>query len=120
MIYATLLLCVGSVVGTDVTAHFVQACTFKWYQMHCADQNSREACNLLVLAGFMYNFQIVSCGLLYDIIRFLCEGLSEETVELILKLVKGMESQDWKSAYRFSLLILMPLCKSSIGFATST
>lgn len=50
----------------------------------------KEASNLLVLLAELYTFQVVSCVLMYDIIReFLSGDLGEFEVELFLKLLKS-------------------------------
>jgi hypothetical protein len=51
---------------------------------------SKECSNLITLLSELYNFQVVSCVLIYDVIRnFLEENLSEITVELLLKLARS-------------------------------
>ena len=50
----------------------------------------KECSNLLVLLSDLYNYRVISCTLVYDIIRLLLEGdLKELDVELILKLARG-------------------------------
>lgn len=50
----------------------------------------KAASNLLTLLAELYTFQVVSCTLIYGIIRsFLEGGLGELEVELFLKLLKG-------------------------------
>lgn len=55
------------------------------------DEPTRKECqNLLVLLTDLYNFHIIACTLMYDIIRLILEGdLTELDVELILKIAKG-------------------------------
>ena len=50
---------------------------------------AREAKNLLTLLLELYNFQVVSCVLVYDVIRVLISELDEYSVELLLKVVKS-------------------------------
>ena len=51
----------------------------------------KECSNLLVLISDLYNYRVISCTLVYDIIRLILEDrISELDVELILKLAKGM------------------------------
>lgn len=46
--------------------------------------------NLIVLISELYNFQVISCVLVYDIIRNLLErDLSELGVELLLRIVRS-------------------------------
>jgi len=50
----------------------------------------KECSNLVVLFSELYNFQVISCILVYDIIRGLLDGdLSEFKVELLLKLLRS-------------------------------
>ena len=50
----------------------------------------KECSNLVVLLSELYNFQVISCVLLYDIIRSLLDGdLNEYKVELLLKVVRS-------------------------------
>ena len=50
----------------------------------------KEASNLVVLLTELYNFQVVSCVLVYDIIRSLLDGdLKEFDVELLLKMTRS-------------------------------
>ena len=51
----------------------------------------KECSNLVVLLSELYNFQVVSCVLMYDIIRALLDGdLTEFKVELLLKVARSM------------------------------
>lgn len=55
-----------------------------------ADTLGKEASNLIVLLSELYNFQVVSCVLVYGIIRGLLEGeLTEFKVELLLKITRS-------------------------------
>lgn len=51
----------------------------------------KEPSNLITLLAELYNFQVVSCVLVYDLIRkFLEGGLKDERqVELLLKVVRS-------------------------------
>ena len=57
-----------------------------------SDSNAagKECSNLIVLLSELYNFQVVSSILVYDIIRgLLAEDLTEHAVELLLKIVRS-------------------------------
>ncbi|CCM01388.1 uncharacterized protein FIBRA_03439 [Fibroporia radiculosa] len=50
----------------------------------------KECTNLVVLLSELYNFQVISCVLVYDIIRGLLDGeLTEFKVELLLKVTRN-------------------------------
>lgn len=60
------------------------------------ETGSKARANLLVLLTALYNFQLVSCVLMYDIIRELLSAgesdpvpMSEGDVELLLKVVRS-------------------------------
>jgi nucleolar MIF4G domain-containing protein 1 len=54
------------------------------------DDLGKECSNLVVLFSELYNFQVISCILVYDIIRGLLDkDLSEFRVELLLKLLRS-------------------------------
>jgi nucleolar MIF4G domain-containing protein 1 len=50
----------------------------------------KECSNLIILLSELYNFQVISCVLIYDIIRDLLSAeLTELVVELLLKLLRS-------------------------------
>ncbi|KAL6307436.1 ARM repeat-containing protein [Sparassis latifolia] len=54
----------------------------------------KECSNLIVLVSELYNFQVISCVLVYDIIRGLLDGeLTEFKVELLLKVTRNSGQQ---------------------------
>ncbi|TBU26230.1 MIF4G-domain-containing protein [Dichomitus squalens] len=54
----------------------------------------KEASNLVVLLSELYNFQVISSVLMYDVIRALLDGdLSEFKVELLLKVARNSGQQ---------------------------
>ena len=52
------------------------------------EQDGKERSNLLVLVSELYNFQVVSSILIFDVIRHLSNDLMELKVELLLNLAK--------------------------------
>jgi nucleolar MIF4G domain-containing protein 1 len=83
-------------------AHFLQNVVSS-YESHYIALNStigdaigetsasgKECSNLIVLLSELYNFQVISCVLIYDIIRDLLSAeLTEPIVELLLKLLRS-------------------------------
>lgn len=51
----------------------------------------KEAPNIIVLISELYNFQVIGCILIYDLVRDLLSQpqLSEYNVELLLKVVRS-------------------------------
>ena len=55
-----------------------------------SDPSGKECSNLMVLLSELYNFQVISCVLIYDVIRnLLSTELTEFVVELLLKLLRS-------------------------------
>ncbi|KIO34363.1 hypothetical protein M407DRAFT_13520 [Tulasnella calospora MUT 4182] len=112
VLHAALVASLHKVLGVDFAAFFVQVVVEEYEKQYNiaaksdeVDANDgdpkedggaesvrgKEASNLLVLLAELYTFQVVSCILVYDIIReFLSGGLGEFEVELFLKLLKSI------------------------------
>jgi nucleolar MIF4G domain-containing protein 1 len=90
---------------SDLAAHFVETCISK-YEFHYAslsphtpgtdrsepgeEDQGKECMNLIILISELYNFQVISCVLIYDLIRALLAGtLNEINVELLLKITRS-------------------------------
>lgn len=81
-----------------LAAYFVQNVVLS-FEQHIATLSSheenvedkgKEASNLVVLLSELYNFQVISCVLIFDIIRTLLKNeVHESQVELLLKLVRS-------------------------------
>ena len=81
-----------------IAAHFTQT-TVLAYEKHYGnllsatdvlEQDGKECSNLLVLISELYNFQVISSVLVFDIIRALLHvDLTEFNVELLLKIVRS-------------------------------
>jgi nucleolar MIF4G domain-containing protein 1 len=77
-------------------AYFVQS-TVSAYEKHVGssprdqDEPGKEASNLIVLVSELYNFQVISCILIYDIVQDLLSQrqLSEYNIELLLKILRS-------------------------------
>ncbi|KAF8318483.1 hypothetical protein DL93DRAFT_2124903 [Clavulina sp. PMI_390] len=113
ILHATLVASLHKLVGIDFAAHFVETCISS-YENHLSsamtsltapapsteeaeDQDisvGKECMNLMVLISELYNFQVISCLLVYDLIRNLLVGeISELRVELLLKVTRNSGSQ---------------------------
>lgn len=77
-------------------AYFVQS-TVSAYERYMEptpldqEEPGKEASNLVVLISELYNFQVVSCILIYDLVRDLLgkPQLSEYNIEILLKIVRS-------------------------------
>ncbi|KAF9525634.1 hypothetical protein CPB83DRAFT_859086 [Crepidotus variabilis] len=112
VVYAAFVSSLHKIVGVDFAAHFVQN-TVASYERHFDSfqnnvekaayppseepdnqQEGKECSNLLVLISELYNFQVISSPLLFDVVRALLNGnLYEFKVELLLKLLRNSGQQ---------------------------
>lgn len=100
MVHAALVAALYKTSGLEFGAYFLQTLveTFDKHYNQAASSSTRsfskEANNLLSLLAELYSFQVVSCGLIYDLIRMLLDGeIDEAKTELLLKLVRSCGSQ---------------------------
>ncbi|KAG6813952.1 hypothetical protein H0H92_005207 [Tricholoma furcatifolium] len=101
VLYAALISSLHKIVGIEFAAYFVQNVVSS-YERHLSalstvadeDESGKECSNLIVLVSELYNFQVISCILVFDIIRGLLNvGLSEFGVELLLKILRNSGQQ---------------------------
>ncbi|KAL5525963.1 hypothetical protein ACEPAG_7301 [Sanghuangporus baumii] len=111
-LHAGLVACLHKIIGVELAAYFVQnvVSTFERHYSRSKERNAprtkegsnaktedevgKECSNLLVLLSELYNYHVISCTLMYDVIRLILEGeLSELDVELILKIARGSGAQ---------------------------
>jgi nucleolar MIF4G domain-containing protein 1 len=82
-----------------IAAYFVQHVVASYEQYYASldtsmtgedDTLGKECSNLIVLLSELYNFQVISCVLVFDIVRQLLDaGITEMNVELLLKIVRS-------------------------------
>ncbi|KAJ7227305.1 hypothetical protein GGX14DRAFT_629361, partial [Mycena pura] len=108
VLYAAFVSSLHKILGIEFAAHFVQS-VVSAYEQHFASlgevqpapdtqtgasTSGKECSNLAVLLSELYNFQVISCILVYDIIRGLLNtDLTELHVELLLKIVRNSGQQ---------------------------
>ncbi|KAG8746207.1 suppressor of glycerol defect [Ceratobasidium sp. 414] len=116
ILHAAFIAAMHKLIGIEFAAYFVEQ-TVSSYETHWATlrtaalkpaENStienngdtspptgtKESSNLLVLLSELYNFQMISCVLIYDLIRALLNSeFLEHDVELLLKVVKNSGHQ---------------------------
>ncbi|KAF8738810.1 hypothetical protein RHS02_05516, partial [Rhizoctonia solani] len=106
ILHAAFVAAIHKIIGIEFAAFFIEN-TVSSYETHwnnlrsSSSQNpeepaigSKESSNLLVLLSELYNFQVISCVLIYDLIRALLDSeFSEFDVELLLKVVKNSGQQ---------------------------
>ncbi|XP_072185139.1 nucleolar MIF4G domain-containing protein 1 [Excalfactoria chinensis] len=77
-------------VGTEVGAHFLEAVVKKFDELSRSDAEGKECENLLALIAHLYNFHVVHCLLIFDILKKLVSNFTEKDIELILFLLKNV------------------------------
>ncbi|KAG2074305.1 ARM repeat-containing protein [Suillus decipiens] len=106
VLHAAFISSLHKLIGTAFAAYFVQNVVSS-YERHLAsveeksanstevpEDLGKECSNLIVLLSELYNFQVISCILIYDIFRgLLDQDLSEFRVELLLKLLRSSGQQ---------------------------
>ncbi|EIW83932.1 ARM repeat-containing protein [Coniophora puteana RWD-64-598 SS2] len=107
VLHAALISSLHKLVGVEFAAYLLQNAISAYERyLKAADQTTsepgqalsgdvgKEASNLIVLLSELYNFQVISCILVYDIIRdLLSTALSELRVELLLKVLRNSGAQ---------------------------
>lgn len=105
ILHAALVSSLHRTVGAEFAASFVQSVVSSYEHHYNAlvsaissdalgEPSGKECSNLIVLLSELYNFQVISCILVYDIIRNLLSAeLSEFVVELLLKLLRNSGQQ---------------------------
>ncbi|THH33208.1 hypothetical protein EUX98_g958 [Antrodiella citrinella] len=112
VLHAALISSLHKLIGVEFAAYFVQNVVASYEKHYAAfesfvlpaetnssglgteDVKGKETSNLIVLLSELYNFQVISCLLVYDIIRGLLEGeLTEFKVELLLKITRNSGQQ---------------------------
>ncbi|KZT73694.1 ARM repeat-containing protein [Daedalea quercina L-15889] len=116
VLHAAFVSALHKLVGIEFAAYFVQTSVGS-YERHFAEVENglstpqamseakpegdggneslgKEASNLIVLLSELYNFQVISCVLVYDIIRGLLVGeINEFKIELLLKITRNSGQQ---------------------------
>ncbi|KAJ3993173.1 hypothetical protein F5050DRAFT_1810751 [Lentinula boryana] len=105
VLYAAFVSSLHKIVGVEFAAYFLQHVVLI-YEQHFTTVSSRqeagesvedqgkEASNLVVLLSELYNFQVISCVLIFDIIRLLLtHDIQEFQVELLLKIIRNSGQQ---------------------------
>ncbi|KAJ7274276.1 MIF4G/MA4 domain-containing protein [Mycena haematopus] len=113
VLHAAFVSSLHKIVGIEFAAFFVQRVVSEYEQHYAelkdapdqatvvpdnpqtgASTSGKECSNLIVLVSELYNFQVISCVLVFDIIRGLLDAdLSEYSIELLLKIVRNSGQQ---------------------------
>ncbi|KAG2017925.1 MIF4G/MA4 domain-containing protein [Coprinopsis cinerea AmutBmut pab1-1] len=108
VLHAAFVSSLHKLVGIEFAAHFVQQVVSNYEKYYEAlstpsssdapqqedDDKGKECSNLIVLLSELYNFQVISSILMFDIIRALLKDeISEFNVELLLKILRNSGQQ---------------------------
>jgi nucleolar MIF4G domain-containing protein 1 len=74
-------------VGLDFAAHVIQTLVERFDVLY--EKKERECVSLAVFLCELYNFGVVGCGIVYDLIRMFLQDLEEFDTELLLKVVQS-------------------------------
>lgn len=122
ILYSGFISAIYKVIGTDFGAHILEQIVLL-YNEHYARvsgegnetlgmptiDTSKESSNLITLLSNMYNFQVIGCNIVFDLMRSLLETLSELNAELLLRVVRTSGPQlrqDDPSALKDAVSIL--------------
>ena len=92
------------------------------------DENDKEIenkqiCNLMLVLSYLYNYGIVHCSFIYDVIRHLIENFSEADVECLLILLshcgRSLRSDDPTALKEIVLLVQKKKSEESKGISSS-
>ncbi|KAH9265786.1 hypothetical protein BASA84_001436 [Batrachochytrium salamandrivorans] len=121
--YAGLIAALYNAVGIEFGAHFIQALTEQFdtsrnrsldAKQSEKDDTDKRCTNFSMLLAMLYNFEVVSCVLLYDIIRMSIESLNELDVEVLLRILR-LGGHQLRSDDPASLKDIVLLIKEAIG-----
>jgi len=80
-------------IGTEVGAFFVERLAEVFDSLHNYKKESygqgKECVNVVALFAHLYNFKVIHCCLVYDIIRRLVNAFTGQDIELLLLLLKN-------------------------------
>jgi len=101
ILYATVVASLYRLVGIEFAAHFLQTLVEQFDTHHALASSTKstemtdetlsavkQCTNLIVLVSELYNMQVVSCVIVYELIGWFMTELSELNVELVVKIVK--------------------------------
>ncbi|KAL3911225.1 MAG: hypothetical protein SGARI_001745 [Bacillariaceae sp.] len=76
---------------------------------HDKEIKGKHICNLMLVLGYLYNYNVVHCSFMYDVIRHLIENFSEVDIECLLILLshcgRSLRSDDPLALKEIVLLV---------------
>ncbi|KAL3943475.1 MAG: hypothetical protein SGBAC_002439 [Bacillariaceae sp.] len=87
------------------------------------DLEKKQICNLMLLLCYLYNYGVIHCSFMYDIVRLLIENFSEADIECLLLLLchcgRSLRSDD-PLALKEIVLLVQKKKKSNESLASSS
>uniref|UniRef100_A0A3P8TAC9 Nucleolar MIF4G domain-containing protein 1 n=2 Tax=Amphiprion percula TaxID=161767 RepID=A0A3P8TAC9_AMPPE len=77
-------------VGLEVGAHFLETVVRKFDDLYKKPSESKESDNLIAIVAHLYNFQVVHCALIFDILKLLVGTFTEKDIELVLFVLRNV------------------------------
>ncbi|WBW70705.1 ribosome small subunit biogenesis protein Sgd1 [Schizosaccharomyces osmophilus] len=98
IVYAALSTALYRIIGPEFGAYLLQSLVDEFLRLYKSKETEplsshKETSNLIVFFVELYNFQLVSCILVYDFVRMFLKSLTELNVELLLKIVRNCGNQ---------------------------
>lgn len=104
---------VYKVIGTDFGAKLLERVVERFNHFNGQGVGERkQPLNLMAFLSYLYNLQVVGCGLLFDYIRLLLQELTEDNTEMLLRIMRisGQQlRQDDPSALKDIVMLLQKL-----------
>jgi nucleolar MIF4G domain-containing protein 1 len=73
------------------------------------DGENKQICNMMLMLGYLYNYNIVHCSFMYDVVRHLIENFSDVDIECLLILLshcgRSLRSDDPSALKEIVLLV---------------
>ncbi|XP_038077410.1 nucleolar MIF4G domain-containing protein 1-like [Patiria miniata] len=105
-------------IGMEVGAHFIETLARKLDDLYKQGGNyghGKQCDNVILLFIHLYNFKVIHCTLMYDIIRKLVAGFTERDIEMLLLVLKNsglMLRKDDPSALKEIILQIQTTAKT--------
>ncbi|CAJ1966882.1 unnamed protein product [Cylindrotheca closterium] len=89
-----------------------------------SELEKKQICNLMLLLCYLYNYSVIHCSFMYDIVRHLIENFSEADIECLLLLLchcgKSLRSDDPLALKEIVLLVQKKKKSSESKLASSS
>lgn len=97
VLHAGFITALYKISGQDFGAQVIEGSVERFDQYYSAldpsTEGTKETVNLVSLLSQLYNFQLISCDLIFDLIRLCLTTLTEHHTELLLRIVRSSGSQ---------------------------